>query len=493
MAFKIMKIVTGKNGKSYNLFLFISIYFYSFLTLPSFSQSDSLMHYLEIAAKNNPGVMQKITEYEAALQKIPQVGSLPDPEFTAGVFLQPMELMEGYQVADLRLMQMFPWFGVLKNAKDEMSLMAKAKYESFRDAKLNLFYDMQRTWYELSKTQQEIIISESNVEIMKTIERLALVRFKSPVSTSPGSSSGGINPAAASSAASGGSSGMQTMGTSSGNYAGSASNQGSSSMGENPMGAQTGGSGLADLYRIQIEIGDLENNIASLKNLMVTIASRFNTYLNRPVKSAVTLADTLRPEIFDLSLSAISDSILSNNPMLGMLKYEQQSLDARYKMVTAMGYPMMGVGVDYSIIKKFPYATTSMNGKDMIMPMLTVTLPIYRKKYVAMKSEVGLQKTATSQGYEAASNSLQADFYQAVQFYQDAQRRQVLYASQYLLADKSLNIMLKSFSSSNSGLTDILRVRQQTLDYKFKHVEAVADYNTAVAWLKRLMAYYQIH
>jgi hypothetical protein len=52
--------------------------------------------------------------------------------------------------------------------------------------------------------------------------------------------------------------------------------------------------------------------------------------------------------------------------------------------------------------------------------------------------------------------------------------------------------MLKSFSSSGAILTDILRVRQQTLDYRFKHVEAVADYNTAIARLKQLMAYYHI-
>jgi hypothetical protein len=51
--------------------------------------------------------------------------------------------------------------------------------------------------------------------------------------------------------------------------------------------------------------------------------------------------------------------------------------------------------------------------------------------------------------------------------------------------------MLKSFATSANGLTDILRIRQQTLDYEFKEVEAVVDYNTAIAWLKRLMAFSQ--
>jgi hypothetical protein len=124
----------------------ISIYFYLFQPISVFSQSDSLFRYLEIAAKNNPTVLQKFAEYQAALQKIPQVGSLPDPTLSIGVFFSPMELVEGKQVADIRLMQMFPWFGVLKYGKDEMSLMAKSKFELFRDAKLQVYYDVQRTW-----------------------------------------------------------------------------------------------------------------------------------------------------------------------------------------------------------------------------------------------------------------------------------------------------------------------------------------------------------
>ena len=161
----------------------------SWIVASSQQYPDSLLRYLEIAAKNNPAVLQKFSEYQASLQKIPQVGSLPDPELSAGVFLSPMELVSGNQVADLRLMQMFPWFGVLRYGKDEMSLMAKAKFELFRDAKLQVFYDVQRTWYELYKVQKDISISEKNIEILKLIERLALVRFKSASLENSGSSS----------------------------------------------------------------------------------------------------------------------------------------------------------------------------------------------------------------------------------------------------------------------------------------------------------------
>jgi outer membrane protein TolC len=451
-------------------------------------QSDSLTYYLGLAAKNNPTVLQRFTEYQAALQKVPQVGSLSDPELNVGVFLSPMELVAGNQVADIRLMQMFPWFGVLKNAKDEMSLMAKAKYESFRDAKLQVFFDLQQTWYELYKIHQAIRSSEKNLDILHALERLSLVRFKAASSGGGNaSSSGGAMPSGAAQAASNGTSGMNTMGATSAGNPGTTSNQAPSS-----MQGSSGSSGLADVYRIQIEIGELENNIALLKNQQNTIVSRFNSYLNRPMQMSVALPDTLLPATLNIPLTAVSDSMLSNNPMLGMLNYEKQSFEARKHMVTRMGYPMVGIGVNYSLINKNPMSTSEMNGNDMIMPMVTVTLPIYRKKYKAMQTEADLMKTATSQGIQATSNALQTDYSEAVQNYQDAQRRITLYARQNQLANQSLSILLKSFSASGAGLSDLLRIRQQTLDYELKQVDAVADLNTAIAKLNRLMALSQI-
>jgi len=435
MIIKAVKKNLEKVRKHVKLFLIISIYFNLFLSISAYSQSDSLYHYLEVAAKNNPTVLQKFTEYKAALEKIPQVGSLSDPELSMGVFLSPMELMDGKQVADIRLMQMFPWFGVLKSAKDEMSMMAKAKFEFFRDAKLQVFYDIQRNWYELYKIQKNITISEKSIEILKTIERLALEKFKT-----------------------------------------------------GSMRSSSGSMELTDIYRIQIETGDLENNISLLKNQRITLIAQFNTYLNRPPSSPVSTYENVTLDSLELSMTVISDSMFVHNPKLGMVEYEKLSIEARHKMVTRMGYPMLGVGLNYSLISKtqISMGSPSMNGKDMIMPMVVLTLPIYRKKYNAMQNETELLKTATVQNYQAIYNSLQAEYYQAIQLYQDAQRRIKLYKNQDLLASKSLDLILKGFSTSSAGLTDVLRIRQQTFDYQLKQAEAVADFNTAVAWLRRL-------
>ncbi len=478
-----MKTHKRSTSKYFKILLCISVLF---PCVSAYSQSDSLTYYLEIAAKNNPSVQQKFTEYEAALQKVPQVGGLPNPELNVGVFLSPMELVAGKQVADIRLMQMFPWFGQLKNAKDEMSLMAKAKFESFREAKLQVYLDVQQSWYELQKVQQSILISEKNLEILYSLKRLSTVKFKA-ASNGGSSSSGSSVSRGNSSSASTASSGMSGM---SGN-AGTSPVQSLPVMPSNPM-SSSGASGLAEIYRIQMEIGELENSISSQQNQLQTISARFNGLLNRKSQTPVQFTEKLIADSLGIVLTAVSDSMFADSPMLGMLKYEEQSLDARQQMVTKMGYPMVGVGLNYSVISKNPMSASEMNGSDMIMPMVTVTLPIYRKKYRAMQEEVRLQKVATQQGFQATTNALRTEYYEAMQLYQDAQRRMKLYDNQSDLANKSLNIMMKSFSASGAGLSDLLRIRQQTLDYETKKIEAIRDNNTSIAWIKRLTACSQI-
>jgi len=458
------------------LILYIGLLAFS---MSGYSQ-DSLMHYLELATKNNPTVLQRYNEYQASLQKVPQVGSLPDPQLEMGVFLSPMELISGNQVADIKLMQMFPWFGVIKNAKDEMSLMAKMKFEAFRDAKLQVYYDVQRAWFDLYKVRQNIRISEKNVELLKTIERLTLVKFRSGSSGSGSALSGGNMSGGSASTTTSGSSGMNTMG------GGSGASRPATSSGSTSMSSSTGASGLSEVYQIQIETASLEDNIASLKNEELAAVARFNSLLNRLQKTPVAAVELLPIEPLDIAYLSVTDSMFTRNPMLGMLSYEQQSLTARTKMQKQMGLPMVGVGLNYTVINKSEMSTSAMNGQDMIMPMLTVTLPIYRKKYKAMQTETNFLKAASEQSYQATVNALQSEYYQALQQYNDAARRMKLYDNQSQLAKKSLDISIKTFSSSASGLSDILRIRQQLLDYELKQVEAVVEYNKAEALIKRL-------
>lgn len=404
-------------------------------SLPGNAQ-DSLSYYLEHAALNNPGVKAKYLEYSAALEKVPQASSLPDPELQFGYFIKPMQLLMGNQVADIRLMQMFPWFGVLKAAKDEASKIAVAKFESFRDAKEELYFNVKSSYYQVYRTIYEIGIANKNLDILKSLEQIVLVKF----------STGG---------------------------AGSSSGSGMSGSGKNDM---------VNLLRVQIEIHELENRIALLQDQLTTDKVSFNRYLNRVPSSEVFTGDSLTEVPVPSDILTLADSLV-NHPMVKMYEAESEANAAKLAMVTRMGYPMVGLGLNYSVIQKRDGVPPMMNGNDMIMPMISVTLPIYRKKYKAMRYEAEFMRDAATVSAENVTNNLRVNFQETMQNLNDAGRRVKLYTEQALLANKSVQLLITSFSANGTDFEEVLRMEQQLIDYQFKKVEAVVDKNTSISQL----------
>jgi outer membrane protein TolC len=451
-----------------------------------YSMQDSLNSYMRYAVRNNPAVLQKYTEYRAALEKIPQAAGLPDPELDLSYYLMPMELINGRQIANASLMQMFPWFGVLKNAKDEMSNMALAKLEEYREESLRVLYDVESTWYDLYRIRKSVGLTGRNIEILQGIEEIALIRYKTAAGISGNSPSQSRRQSTPTPAQGGSSSGMPGMQTNSSGTVNQPRSQQQMPMQDPRMGA-SGGSGLSDLYRIRMEAAELENNIASLLDQEKTIIARFNLLLDRKSNHPVVTADTLSADTLSIDITAAADAF-GNNPMLGMIMFEKKSYEAREQMTKKMGYPMVGLGIGYSLIGKTTMAESSMNGADMIMPMVSVSLPVWRKKYRAMREEATLMAESADFRYRNASNELLAEHHEIVRQYNDALRRIDLNRRQHELASNTLDLLLTSYSVSSAGLTDILRVRQQLLDYEMRELESVTDFNKAVASLKRLLA-----
>lgn len=146
--------------------------------LPSQAQTtDSLSHYLETAARYNPSVNSSFALYKASLEKIPQAGAFSDPELEMGFFFKPMEQLSGKQVADFTLMQMFPWFGTRKAARNEATEMARMAYEQFRETRNNLFYEVKSQWYQLNNLNEQYKNTAANLELLKQLELLALSRY----------------------------------------------------------------------------------------------------------------------------------------------------------------------------------------------------------------------------------------------------------------------------------------------------------------------------
>ena len=142
-----------------------------FISIGSYSQT--LEEYFKIAAENNPGLLSQYKEFEAALQKVPQVSTLPDPSLSVSAFGQMVETRVGPQKARFSLSQMFPWFGTLKTQGDAAALMAEAKYQSFLDARNKLYFEVSAAYYPLYELQEWIKIEERNIAILESYKTIS--------------------------------------------------------------------------------------------------------------------------------------------------------------------------------------------------------------------------------------------------------------------------------------------------------------------------------
>lgn len=475
------RIFTQKNIKMNTR----SIYILALLIVTANVSSQTLDDYLVIAAENNPGLKANYLQYQAALQRVPQVGSLPDPQLGFSFFIMPMERFMGNQVATISLMQMFPWFGTLGAAKNEMSFMAKAKFEEFNDAKSMLFYEVRANWHALQLLEQEIVITKENIELLRTMEQIAITRFKSGGQSSNNSGGSGNMRSSGNQNINNPSSGMGGMNMQGQATTGNAPSRSMPQMVE--MNSMGGSGSMIDVLRVQMEISELQNNLSLLEDSKIPIIARFNQLLNREKNEPVNLSDTIIAASMPISLNEIPDSIKINNPMLKMLEQKEAAFIAQGKMNKNMGMPMIGVGLQYDIFQPRANSESMMNGRNMLMPMVTVTIPLWRKKYTASVRESDFMRQAVVEQKQDVGNQLLVNYEDALKEYKDADRRVQLYQDQTSLANQALNILIVQYTTGGSNFEEVLRMQQQLLDYRFRYLDALTDGNLAVAMMERLM------
>ena len=138
---------------------------------------NTLSDYLANAALNNPELESAFYRWKAALEKIPQVKTLPDPRFTFAYYIQSVETRVGPQVASVALFQTFPWFGVLDLRGDIAAEEANALKAQYDALKLRLFYDVKNSFYEYAYLAQAIQITREDVALLKYLESVARARY----------------------------------------------------------------------------------------------------------------------------------------------------------------------------------------------------------------------------------------------------------------------------------------------------------------------------
>ncbi len=410
----------NKNMKTKSIIIILLLLFGGRL-----SAQDTLTRYLETAAKNNPALKARFNQYMAALEKAPQVGTLPDPQVTFGYFILPVETKNGPQQFKISATQMFPWFGTLGKSEEVAVSRAKAKYELFEEAKSNLFFEVKSSYYKLYFLKKSMAVTNDNIRILKTFKNLALIKMEA--------------------------------GTASG----------------------------VDELRVEMELADLENTLALLRDRYFSELVSFNNLLNVDENSPVDIPETLWMDDLPFSRQAVLDSLKQNNNQLQSLDYMFRSYKEQEAQAKSKGAPNILAGIDY--INVGDNGVTTDGGKDALFVKVGITIPLYRRKYNSMVKEAVLLQEATQYQKEDKINALETLFEKVYTQYNDATRRIALFSKQSELASKAIRILESDYASSGKAFEEILRMERKLLKYSLELEKARSDKQAAIAFVNYLM------
>lgn len=280
-----------------------------------FTDEATLDHYLAYAAIHNPGLEAAFDHWKAALERVPQARSLPDPRFNYRYFIENVETRVGPQRQNLGLSQMFPWFGKLKlrgGVALEAARAAQAQYEA---EKLKLFYKVKKTYYEYYYLARAIAVVRENLELVKYLEEVARTRFKA---------------------------------------------------------AETG---HPDVIKAQIELGKLDNQLRTLQDLRGPMAARLNALLNRRTQAPLPWPTQIVEEPIATNDEQFFDWLGKNNPELTALQHQMAQQRESIRLAHKDYYPDLTVGVAYVDTDSAVAPGVPDSGNDPVSVGISINLP----------------------------------------------------------------------------------------------------------------------
>lgn len=442
-------------------------------------RAQTLEDYLLQAAENNPGLKAAYARYQATAEQVNQA-SLPDPELQVGAFIRPMERFMGNQTADFRLMQMFPWFGMLSTQKEEAYHMGQADYQLFLEEKNRLFFEVKSTWNKLLLLQGEQQLAQENLDYLLKYETLALMQYQAGNSIAVPSTS--FRPAKDTKVGSS-TSPMSGMGESNPTpIQGSPS----SASGMSPLPMAGSSSGLTAILQIRLQIKELESTLRQLEANKEVLRYQFQQLLNRPMEADLVLPSTWERAKLSLAKQDYLEKIKESNPMLGMYASEQMAFSQQAKMAKLEGKPMLGAGVNYMTFTSRLENGMPMGGEDMVMPMVTLSLPIYRKKISSKIKQADYLKNGAAMQQEETTNQLTLQWASAFRDWEESERLLNLYEAQVALVEQQLQVMETTYAGGNLALAEVLQTQQLLLDYRSKKLNALYQQHQSLAQLDAL-------
>ena len=292
-------------------------------------KAQSLESYLQEAELNSPMIQALELRYNIAKEKVKEVNTLPNTTIGAGYFVSEPETRTGAQRAKFSVSQMLLWFGTITTRENYASSMAETEFAEIVIAKRKLALSVAQSYYKLYGIQAKQKVLQENIQLLKTYETLALTSV------------------------------------------------------------EVGKASAVDVLKLQIRQNELQQQKEVLEQSYIAEQAVFNNLLNREEDIRVDVVDDMNIPEEDPILNKAD---LSLNPEL--LKYDQlyESVAQSELLNQKENAPSFGIGLDYIPVSERDDMVFSDNGKDIVMPMVTFSVPIFNNKFKSVSKQNELRQ-----------------------------------------------------------------------------------------------------
>ena len=381
---------------------------------------------LTYAANNSPKLAASFATWKAALEQVPQSQALSDPKFTFGYFASEVETKVGPQQRKYSLAQQFPWFGKLQDRSDIAMAQAEIARQKFEFEKLDLFLQVKKQWYEYAFLAKSLELARQNLELVTYNESIARSKYQQSAAAHP------------------------------------------------------------DIIRAQIELAVNQDIVSSLEKLLGPQCQQLQAAMNLP--QDFTIAPPALPESQQIqpNRNKVFDSILTANPQIIELTAALDANQSQIELANKQSYPDFTLGLDWIETGKST-STVNDSGKDPLVLMFSVNLPIWSQKNKAAQKQAAYRLQATEMQKVERQNQLLARASELIYQIEDAARKMELYNN--TLGQKAEELVKVSETAYRNGTADFLSLidaQRKQIEYKLKYYRAQTDYLKSIATLEAL-------
>jgi len=381
--------------------------------LSLFVNAQQLESLIDSALTNNPEIQKFELQYSIVSERVNEVNTVPNTEFGVGYFVSEPETRTGAQRFKVSVKQMLPWFGNITARENYISSLAEAKYEDIVIAKRKLVVSVSQSYYNLYANKAKQDVLSENIKLLETYETLALTSV------------------------------------------------------------EVGKASAVDVLRLQMRQNELEQLKQVLFQQYLAEQTALNNFLNRDNNVVINVINELMIPSEDFEITTEN---LALHPEL--LKYDKlyHSVEQSELLNQKESSPMIGFGLDYINVEKRPEMSFSDNGKDIIMPMVAVTIPIFNNKYKSQTKQKELQQQEVLVQKQERLNTLETLLDKAINDRISAKISYKTQAKNLKQAKDAEEILIKSYETGTIDFNDVLDIQELQLKFQINQIESIKNY-----------------